>query len=331
MPFCNRCGKEIPEVATFCLHCGEPVTPVTSRTYYYPPKNIIRQPEYLSPPLPPSSQRSKRSVSITTFAATIIVLLVMTGIVSYFAFSGVGNNTAADKLRIGTTLETYYDYVRVHIRTLGGEPLAEERWNNYPNYYNVTTSVASYFAAHDAGQAYWSDMESGSGYYDQTGEHAYQTARVIIDYAMNLAGVSSSDSDVEKIDKILGFISVHVVYQSKLLDHMWFPTETLTFESGDCTSFSILASCMFERVGIKSAIGIFTNSSMGAHMMVLVHLDDLGSYRYSYYNDLTDYGLTAGKWIVIEPQYDSLSSYSSNFDWVQSWGIVAANEVIYGV
>jgi hypothetical protein len=140
----------------------------------------------------------------------------------------------------------------------------------------------------------------------------------------------SSDSDVDKIDKILGFIHSQVEYQSKLLDHMWFPTETLMYKSGDCTSFSILAACMFEKVGIKAAIGFFTYQDE-AHAMVLVRLDDLGDYGYCSFPSLTSYGLSASKWIVIEPQYSSLSQYSSNLDWVHQWGIVAACEVIYGV
>ena len=81
-----------------------------------------------------------------------------------------------------------------------------------------------------------------------------------------------------------------------MLDHMWFPSETLAFRSGDCTSFSILAASMFEAVGIKSAIGFFRNNRGEYHAMVLVHLNDLGSYNYYYYyynNDLTSYGLMA--------------------------------------
>lgn len=111
---------------------------------------------------------------------------------------------------------------------------------------------------------------------------------------------------------------------------MWFPTETLTFKSGDCTSFSILVACMFEKAGIKSAIGFFTNDTLGRHAMVLVRLHNLDGYPSRYYSDLTSFNLTTGEWIKIEPQCISLSDYSHNLDWMSYWSIVAASEVPYG-
>jgi len=232
-------------------------------------------------------------------------------------------------LRIGTTLETYYDYVRANVMSLGGEPLGEEKWYEYPNYYSDSVSFAANEAAHDAGNLYWPSMETRSRYYEITGEHAYDTANEIMDKAITYCNITVADSSVEKIDKILRFINSEVTYQSKLLDHMWFPTETLTFKSGDCTSFSILAACMFEKLGIKAAIGFFTYQNEG-HAMVLVRLNDLESYGYVYHSSLTSYGLLTGRWIVIEPQFSSLSQYSSNLGLVQKWNIVAASEVPYG-
>ncbi|MGQ9680290.1 MAG: transglutaminase domain-containing protein [Candidatus Bathyarchaeia archaeon] len=102
----------------------------------------------------------------------------------------------------------------------------------------------------------------------------------MIQDAVTYSLVMTTNSDVVKIDKIFGFIHSHIKYQTRLLDHMWFPTETITFKSGDCTSFSILAACMFEKVGIKSAIGFFTNDTLGRHAIVLVRLDNLGGYPY---------------------------------------------------
>lgn len=237
---------------------------------------------------------------------------------------------AETTLRIGTTLETYYDYIRANSYTLGADPLGEERWYLYPNYYSDSVIFAADEAAHDAGQAYWPTYEQATDYYTLTGEHASDTAASIIQDAITYSGVTATDSNVVKIDKILDFIHSHVAYQTRLLDHMWFPTETLTFKSGDCTSFSILAACMFEEVGIKSAIGFFTNGTLGGHAMVLVRLDNLGGYGYRYYSDLTSFDLTSGKWIIIEPQSSSLSDYSDNLDWVSYWSIVAASEVPYG-
>jgi hypothetical protein len=178
-------------------------------------------------------------------------------------------------------------------------------------------------------------LENGSRYYDTTEPHeySYQTADHIIEKAMNMTGISISDSNVMKIEKVLAFIHSTVHYELRLIDHFWFPCETLTFKSGDCTSFSILAASMFEKTGIESAIGFFTNSSLGGHAMVLVHMDDLGPYNYTCYGDLTGYGLTSGKWILIEPQASSLEQYGTLLNtWIKSWdtGMVASAEVPFG-
>jgi transglutaminase-like putative cysteine protease len=90
--------------------------------------------------------------------------------------------------------------------------------------------------------------------------------------ALDYSGVNSYDTNITKIDKILKYIHAHVTYNTKLLDHMWFPSETLTFKSGDCTSFSILAASMLEASGVKSAVGFFRNSKGEGHAMVLVYL-----------------------------------------------------------
>ena len=156
----------------------------------------------------------------------------------------------------------------------------------------------------------------------------YSTRLHEVACALEYSGVIFGQNNVAKIDKTLSFIHSHVTYSSRLLDHMWFPSETLTYESGDCTSFSILAASIFEANGVTSAIGFFKNDKGEYHAMVLVHLDDLGSYSYSSYDDLTSYNLKQGKWIIIEPQQTSLSEYSST--WVSQWHLVAASEIPYG-
>jgi TolA-binding protein len=234
-------------------------------------------------------------------------------------------------LSIGTTLETYYQYVRLNCVTWGLEPVDEAQWWNYLNYKNFSVTFAADLAAHDIGQAYWATLETDSGYYDTVGEYSYQTSSRIMQEAMTLANTSSSDSNVVKIDKVLTFINSVVHYENRLLDHMWFPCETLTFHSGDCTGFSILAASMFEEAGIKSAIGFFSNSTIGeGHAMVLVHLDNLGSHSYRYYSDLTGYNLTGGKWIIIEPQCTSLAVQDANLNWIGYWTLEACAEVPYG-
>jgi hypothetical protein len=250
---------------------------------------------------------------------------------SYQILQSTYQNLLQQPAPIGTALETYYDYVRANSITFGLEPIGEERWTDYPNYYDNSVSFAAVLAAHDVGNAYWPIMETGSDYYAFTGEYSYQTSSRIMEQAFTLAGISYSDSSTTKIDKILGFINSIIHYESRCLDHMWFPCETLTFHSGDCTSFSILAGAMLEEAGIKSAIGFFTNSTKSeGHAMVLVHLDNLGQHGYYYFNDLTSYGLTSGKWIIIEPQCSSLTIQDKYLDWIASWSIAAASEVPYG-
>lgn len=236
-----------------------------------------------------------------------------------------------EQLHIGTTLETYYDYVRANVVTVGGHPLGEEEWWSYPEYYNLSVEFAAHEAAHDAGNLYWPSLEEESNYYEYTGEYSYETSNRILQNALSLSGINFYDDDTTKIDKIMRFVGSVISYEYKLIDHMWFPVETLAFRSGDCTSFSILESALFEMEGIKSAIGFFKNSEGEGHAMILVHLDDLGEYGYWYYSDLTSYGLSPGKWIIIEPQYYSLLEQETSQDsWMPQWNILVVAEVDYG-
>jgi len=244
----------------------------------------------------------------------------------------IQNNFATwQSLHVGTTLETYYEYVRANSITFGLLSMGEENWWIYPNYYNLSVTFTADLASHDIGNLWWPALDNACAYYNYTSEYSYQTSSRIMDQAMILANISHSDSDAMKIDKVLAFINSIVHYENRMIDHMWFPCETLAFRSGDCTSFSILAAAMFERAGIKSAIAFFTNSTLGHHSMVLVHIDNLGSYTYWYYDDLTSYGLPKGKWIIIEPQFNSLAEYEArHYNWISYWSLVACAEIPYG-
>jgi hypothetical protein len=52
--------------------------------------------------------------------------------------------------------------------------------------------------------------------------------------------------------------------------------------------------------------------------MVLVHLNELTDYDFFSFNDLTDYGLEEGLWIVIEPQLNIV--YQTD-NWVAQWNL----------
>lgn len=163
--------------------------------------------------------------------------------------NAASSNASSTGLSVGTWLETYYAYVRVNYYTYGLSSDAEESWSTLPNYYNVSVTFASQLAAHDIGNLFWPTLENGSRYYDTTEPHEYsfQTADHIIEKAMNMTRISISDSNVMKIEKVLAFIHSTVHYELRLIDHFWFPCETLTFKSGDCTSFSILGPVCLKR------------------------------------------------------------------------------------
>ena len=58
--------------------------------------------------------------------------------------------------------------------------------------------------------------------------------------------------------------------------------------------------------------------------MVLVHLEDLGDYGCWYFDDLTNYELTEGRWITIEPQ---ATIESQGDEWMAQWSIFVAEEI----
>lgn len=96
------------------------------------------------------------------------------------------------------------------------------------------------------------------------------------------------------------------------------PVETLSFKSGDCDDFSILAATLFECENIESAIGFFRNDDGDYHAMVLVRLDNLAGYSgFYYYDDLTHRDLSEGRWIKIEPQSPIESQGEST--WMAQW------------
>jgi hypothetical protein len=86
-----------------------------------------------------------------------------------------------------------------------------------------------------------------------------------------------------------------------------------------------LAGALFERVGVSSAIAFVENSQNEYHMMVLIRMDDLGSYGFYAFSDLSGYGLGSGQWIVIEPQ--STIGYQGDVEWMTQWKLYSAVEI----
>ncbi len=208
-------------------------------------------------------------------------------------------------LGIGNTLESYYDLLRYE------KGLTISHWGDL----QIETDFCAKLALHALGRNCWPTVENK--YYVKTGKHSYEIARRKIMEVIGLIGIQPYHTPTYKIKKILSFMQQNIHYEDELGNVYLSPIETLAFKSGDCDDFSILASALFEAVGIDSAFGIFKNAEGKYHCMVLVHLEDLGGYRYSSYPDLTSEQLDKGTWIVIEPQntidqqdFDSLETFS---------------------
>lgn len=138
------------------------------------------------------------------------------------------------------------------------------------------------------------------------------------------AGVTNTDSDAIKINKILNFIDSNIIYQSDMQETPQSTGQTLTLQSGDCKDYSILASAAFADAGIPSAIMRMENvSGQGpGHAMVLIQSSE-NLPLYGYYSNLMSIGLPTGRWWVIEPQYTFVQQ-SQNPSWFTQWNIVNA-------
>jgi len=223
------------------------------------------------------------------------------------------------EFRIGNSLESYYDTLRE-----GLGPTGARYWWFSPEESQWQTEVefAVALAQHDLWRIYWPTYESE--YERLTGENSYETAWHKLSAIADYIPISQTDQSTEKIKKILEFLGEHIHYESEINDVFLSPVETLGYKSGDCDDYSILTAALFEFFGIESAIGFFKNEENVYHAMVLVNLEDLGSYGNWYYSDLTSKGLSEGKWIKIEPQ----SSIEAQQDeWMHQWTLLVAYEL----
>jgi len=219
-------------------------------------------------------------------------------------------------LRIGNSLESYYDYLRQEIG-----PTGVKYWWNYlrTSYWQTEVDFAANLALHDLRLIYWPSIESD--YYKDIGEYSYDTANSKLSQIVNLIGITRSDTTTTKIQKILTFVCYYIHYETEVNDVFLAPVETLGYKSGDCDDFTILVAAIFEYVGIDSAIGFFVNDYDEYHAMVLINCDDLKDYDYYYFSNLVDMGLKSGRWIVIEPQATIEQQYS---DWIKQWNLFVA-------
>ncbi len=183
---------------------------------------------------------------------------------------------------------------------------------------------AADLARHSIGEHSWPWPEEC--YYENTGRHSYDDAKKRLEFFLNISGVESEDSLATRIEKILAHVNDFVDYWPDLRERFNSPWETLAYRSGDCDDYSILVASLFELAGVDSAFACVNNSEGTDHALVLVHLEDLGSYDYISFQNLTDFGLSEGQWIQIEPQHTIDLQF--DFEGKTEWLLQAAEEVI---
>ncbi len=176
---------------------------------------------------------------------------------------------------------------------------------------------------HDLGQDEWPTIEEE--YHSSTGLHSYEVALSVLDKTLSIANVHTLMSDTRKIELILEFVVNHISYETEIHERHLAPVETLTLRSGDCDDYSALVAALLERVGIDSAIASFENDDKIWHFMVLARLDELDIDRFWCFDDLTDMGLSPGRWIMIESQ--SLLEFQGDEEWMTQWNLIKAAEV----
>lgn len=223
------------------------------------------------------------------------------------------------ELRIGNSLESYYDSLR---EDLG--PTGSRFWWTDPekHFWEIKIEFAAALAQHDLYRTYWPSLETD--YEELTGESSCETAWNKLSAIVSYTEVSRNDSPEAVISKILGFLKENIHYEVEVNDVFLAPVETLGYKSGDCDDYSILAAALLEYSGIDAAIGFFVNDRDEYHAMVLVHLEDLEDYSYWYYEDLKKIGLSEGRWITIEPQ-TNLDNQGG--DWIVKWDLLVAEEL----
>jgi hypothetical protein len=218
-------------------------------------------------------------------------------------------------LRVGNSMTDLYEHIRDDYQPTRARTLSKLR--------SQKVKFVKKLVNHDLGRDEWPTIEEE--YRTSTGLHSYEVALSVLDEALSIAKVNPSFSNTRKIELILDFVVNHISYETEMDERNLAPVETLTLRSGDCDDYSALVAALFEMSGIDCAVASFENNEKIGHFMVLVQLDELYLDRYWYYDDLTDLGLSPGRWIMIEPQ--SLLEYQGDDEWMTQWKLMMAAEV----
>jgi hypothetical protein len=224
----------------------------------------------------------------------------------------------SEALRPNSTVVEYYEIFKSYYVVDIGDNWSSKLAAEY------AVDFCADLARHDIGTSQWQALESS--YYKKTGTYSYLESRMKLNLFLNLSGVQSDDTPSVKIEKILEEVDGFVNYVPDIRERFNSPWETLWLRSGDCDDYSILVAALFKLANIDSAITFLWNNSLGGHAAVLVHLDSLGIYNCSSYDNLTGLGLSEGRWVFIEPQatIDLQMDYPGK---LQKWTITAADEI----
>ena len=221
-----------------------------------------------------------------------------------------GKYTKETTMRTGNLLQTFYQDVRA---------------DYFPSEYSKKASFAAKLAGHGIGKNYWSNLDNNfyENSYESYGKHihSYTEAKNELSKVYKLIGISSGDSQVTKIDKILKFVNSNIHGEADNQESFHAPMETITLKSGDCDDYSILVGALFEMAGIKTAIALNNPDKNGGtgHVFLVVQVSNTeGKLDYGY-KDLTDKGLSSGWWYIIEPQlkledqHEYISSHENRY------------------
>lgn len=219
-------------------------------------------------------------------------------------------------VQIGNTLQDYYNEIRAAygLGSPSGSSLCP--WSS-----QCEVDFWASLAQNALGTNYWPQYETK--YHSLTNSYSYVDANKELYNATFVAyagGIGPGDSDILKIEKILDFVDSQVKYENDMSETPRAPAETLSLKSGDCKDYSILVSAMLAEAGLKTAVMRVSNANGSqSHAMVLVQSNENLPLD-EYYSDLTNGGLIAGKWWVIEPQYP-FAQQTQHPDWFAQWHI----------
>jgi predicted transglutaminase-like cysteine proteinase len=304
--------------------------------YQYPQSYQQGQyaPNYQYQPQPPYNRPppAKKSHIGTIVGAILVVVIIVLGATVMSLSNKLGDDQGNNDGYYQQQYETLSKETS-YLNAVKLDSLAHDFYETARTQYGTTgldtdgVNFCVQLSKYDRGQySSWSDIDSS--YHDVSGGYRYDESSATLRYVLGQAGVTTSNTSIEKIAAILSFVNAKVDYQFDLDDKYFAPTETLSSGTGDCEDYSILVASLFEMTGIQTAIAFFKNATDptddNGHALVLVRLSSLGDYGTYSYSDLTSLGLSSGKWIEIEPQRLISDQYDST--WFPKWSITAAVE-----